>query len=121
ESVTGFAGGRGGSNSTFMMIQLKPMEVRQASAVDIVNRLRTQFQGVPGARMTLVPQQDIFVGGRQDSSGSYDYSLLASEIDILKTWLPRVQQALAGVPELVEVDTDDEDKGHRVELVIDHH
>src|SRR5690606_36659793 len=44
ESVTGFAGGRGGSNSTFMMIQLKPLAERQASAADIVNRLRTQFE-----------------------------------------------------------------------------
>ncbi|MGB6104273.1 MAG: efflux RND transporter permease subunit [Pusillimonas sp.] len=119
ESVTGFAGGRGGSNSTFMMIQLKPLEQRQASATEIVNRLRSQFQGVPGARMSLVPQQDIFVGGRQNSSGSYNYSLLASEIDILKTWLPQVQRALAGLPELVDVDTDVEDKGRRVELVID--
>ncbi|MDS1139226.1 multidrug efflux RND transporter permease subunit [Pusillimonas sp. SM2304] len=119
ESVTGFAGGRGGSNSTFMMIQLKPLAERQASAADIVNRLRTRFEGVPGARMFLVPQQDIFVGGRQSSGGSYDYSLLASEIATLKTWLPRVQQALAGLPELVDVDTDVEDKGRRVELVID--
>src|SRR5690606_36921015 len=111
ESVTGFAGGRGGSNSSFLMIQLKPLAQRQASAMQVVNRLRGQFQRVPGARMTLVPQQDIFVGGRQNTSGSYDYSLLASEIDVLKTWLPRVQQALVALPELVDVDTDIEDKG----------
>src|SRR5690606_27505533 len=92
---------------------------RQASAMEVVNRLRTQFQGVPGARMTLVPQQDIFVGGRQDSGGSYDYSLLASELSALNTWLPQVQKALAALPELVDVDTDVEDKGRRVELVID--
>ncbi|NYT58081.1 efflux RND transporter permease subunit [Alcaligenaceae bacterium] len=119
ESVTGYAGGRGGSNSTFMMIQLKPMEQRQASAIEVVNRLRSRFQGVPGARMTLVPQQDIFVGGRQGGSGSYDYTLLASELQALKTWLPRVQKAMAELPELVDVDTDVEDKGRRVELVID--
>ncbi len=119
ESVTGHAGGRGGSNSTFLMIQLKPMELRQASAIEVVNRLRSKFQGVPGARMTLVPQQDIFVGGRQGGSGSYDYSLLASELQTLKTWLPRVQKAMAELPELVDVDTDVEDKGRRVELVID--
>src|SRR5690606_1698525 len=63
--------------------------------------------------------QDIFLGGRMGGSGSYEYSLLASEIEVLKTWLPRVQQALTGVPELVDVDTDVEDKGRRVELVID--
>ncbi|NYT84182.1 efflux RND transporter permease subunit [Pollutimonas harenae] len=119
ESVTGHAGGRGGSNFTFMMIQLKPMAQRHASAMEVVNRLRSQFQNVPGARMTLVPQQDIFVGGRQNTSGSYEYSLLTSELEVLKTWLPQVQRALAALPELVDVDTDIEDKGRRVELVID--
>ncbi|WP_442593735.1 efflux RND transporter permease subunit [Parapusillimonas sp. JC17] len=118
-SITGFGGGRGGSNSSFMMIQLKPLEERKASAIQVVNRLRGQLQGVPGARLTLVPQQDIFVGGRMDSGGSYDYGLLGSELSILKEWLPRVQQALVGLPELVDVDTDIEDKGRRVELVID--
>src|SRR5690606_38421040 len=47
ESVTGFVGGRGGSNSSFMMIQLKPMEERKATAMQVVNRLRSQFTGVP--------------------------------------------------------------------------
>ncbi|HWK71842.1 MAG TPA: efflux RND transporter permease subunit [Burkholderiaceae bacterium] len=119
ESVTGFVGGRGGSNSSFMMIQLKPLAERNASATQIVNRLRGKFQGVPGARLTLVPQQDIFVGGRQSSGASYDYSLMGSELALLKEWLPKVQRAMAGLPELVDVDTDVEDKGRRVELVID--
>jgi len=119
ESVTGYAGGRGGSNSSFMMIQLKPLDERKVSANDVVNRLRGKFQGVPGARLTLVPQQDIYVGGRQDSAGSYEYNLMSSELSLLRTWLPRVQRALAGLPELVDVDTDVEDKGRRVELIID--
>ncbi|QAA95230.1 efflux RND transporter permease subunit [Pollutimonas thiosulfatoxidans] len=118
ESVTGFAGGRGGSNSSFMMIQLKPLEERQVGAMDVVNRLRGKFQDVPGARLTLVPQQDIFVGGRQGGA-SYEYSLMGSELEVLKTWLPRVQRAMAGLPELVDVQSDIEDKGRRVELIID--
>ncbi|MGB3289158.1 MAG: multidrug efflux RND transporter permease subunit [Burkholderiaceae bacterium] len=117
-SVTGFVGGRGGSNSSFMMIQLKPLSERNASATQVVNRLRGKFQGVPGARLTLVPQQDIYVG-RQSSSASYDYSLMGSELALLKEWLPKVQRAMVGLPELVDVDTDVEDKGRRVELVVD--
>ncbi|NGM86725.1 MMPL family transporter [Parapusillimonas sp. SGNA-6] len=119
DTVTGYVGGRGGSNSSFMTIQLKPLKERKVSANDVVNRLRGKFQGVPGARLTLVPQQDIYVGGRQNSAGSYEYNLLSSELSLLKTWLPRVQRALAGLPELVDVDTDVEDKGRRVELIID--
>lgn len=119
ETVAGFAGGRGGSNTSFLMIQLKPRADRKASATDVVNRLRSKFVGVPGARLTLVPQQDIFVGGPQGGSGSYDYGLLGSDLDAIKKWLPRVQQAMVGLPELVDVDTDIEDKGRRVQLVID--
>jgi multidrug efflux pump len=119
ESVAGFAGGRGGSNSSFLMIQLKPQAERKASATDVVNRLRPKFVGVPGARLTLVPQQDIFVGGPQGGSGSYNYGLMASDLEVIKTWLPRVQRALLEVPELVDVETDIEDKGRRVELVVD--
>lgn len=119
QSVTVHAGGRGGSNSSFLMIELKPMSQRTESAMEVVNRLRPQFQRTPGARLTLVPQQDIFVGGRQQSSGSHDYTLMSGDLDVLKTWMPRVQQALMGVPELVDVESDVEDKGRRVELVID--
>ena len=119
QSVTVYAGGRGGSNSSFLMIELKPLSERDESAMEVVNRLRPQFQRTPGARLTLVPQQDIFVGGRQQGAGSYDYTLMSGELDLLKTWMPRVQQALAELPELVDVDTDVEDKGRRVELVID--
>lgn len=118
DSVTGFAGGRGGSNSSFLLIQLKPVDQRNVSANDVVNRLRGRFMREPGARLFLVPQQDIRVGGRQGLS-SYEYSLMGSDLDLLKTWLPQVQRALAGLPELVDVDSDIEDKGRRVELVID--
>ena len=118
ESMVGFAGGRGGSNSSFMMIQLKPASVRDASANEVVNRLRGQLATEAGARMFLVPQQDIRVGGRQ-SSGAYDYTLMASELSVLRTWMPRVQRALSTLPELTDVDADTEDKGRQVNLVID--
>jgi multidrug efflux pump len=120
QAVTGFAGGRGGSNSTFMLIQLKPQDQRKASANDVVNRLRARLQSLPGTRMFLVPQQDIYVGGgHSQAGGSYDYSLLSGDLELLRTWLPRVQRAMAGLPELVDVDSDVEDKGRRVELRID--
>lgn len=118
DTVTGFAGGRGGSNSSFLLVQLKPFDERDVSATDVVNRLRNRFNNEPGARLFLVPQQDVQVGGHQ-GLGSFDYSLLASDLGLLKTWLPRIQQAMAGLPQLVDVESDIEDKGRRVELIID--
>lgn len=118
DSVTVFAGGRGGSNSSFIMIQLMPLEDGRASATQIVNRLRGKLQNTPGARLFLVPQQDIFVG-HSSQAGAYSYSLKGSDLDLLKTWVPRVRDAMAALPELVDVDSDVEDKGRRVELSVD--
>jgi len=120
ESITGYIGGRGGSNSSFLMIQLKPIAERDASAEDVVNRLRGKFTQEPGARLTLVPQQDIFVGGRGAAGGgSYEYSLRASELEDLSEWVPRVREAMAALPELTDVETDVEDRGQRIQLAID--
>ncbi|TAN28190.1 MAG: multidrug transporter subunit MdtC [Castellaniella sp.] len=118
DTVTAYAGGRGGSNSSFIQIQLKPLSERTTSAIDVVNRLRPRFQHAPGARMFLVPQQDIFVGN-SSRSGSYSYELLGSDLPLLARWLPQVRNALAALPELTDVDADVEDKGRQVELQVD--
>ena len=118
-SVAVFAGGRGGSNSSMILVELLPMGERDVSAFDVVSRLRNKLQSEPGARMFLTPQQDIFVGGGLGRSGSYSYSLLASDLALLKEWQPKVQRAMAALPELTDVDTDADDKGSRIELRID--
>src|SRR5690606_5364637 len=118
ESVTVFMGGRGGSTSSFMMIQLKPLDERDVSAVDVVNRLRPRFSNEPGARLTLFPDQDLSAGGRR-GSGSYDYTLMASELPLLQEWVVKLRAAMSELPELVDVENDIEDKAQRVELVID--
>lgn len=119
QSVAVFAGGRGGSNSSMILVELLPMDERDASAFDVVARLRKQLQSEPGARLFLTPQQDIFVGGGLGRSGSYNYSLLASDLQLLKEWQPKVRRAMAQLPQLVDVDADADDKGARVELRID--
>ncbi|WP_298013236.1 efflux RND transporter permease subunit [uncultured Castellaniella sp.] len=118
DTVTATAGGRGGSNSSFIQIQLKPLDQRRVSATQVVNRLRSRFEHTPGARMFLVPQQDIFVG-HSSRAGSYSYQLMGSDLALLNQWLQKVRTVLAGLPELVDVDDDVEDKGRRLELVVD--
>ncbi|MFA5487590.1 MAG: efflux RND transporter permease subunit [Candidimonas sp.] len=120
DTVAGFAGGRGGSTSSMLLVQLKPEGERDAGSREVINRLRPILQSQPGARLFLVPQQDIFLGGGQGSSaGEYEYSLKAGELGLIKTWLPRVRDALAGLPELVDVENDLDDRGQQIELVID--
>lgn len=118
-SVAVFAGGRGGTGSSMILVELLPLEDRDVSAQEVVNRLRGQLQSEPGARLFLTPQQDIFVGGGLGRAGSEQLTLLASDFEELKTWQPRVQRAMATLPELVDVDTDSDDQGQRIELLID--
>ena len=117
---TGVSGGPGGGqrNSANFFITLKPLAERKIAADAIVARLRGKLAHEPGANMFLVPVQDIRIGGRQ-ANAQYQYTLQADELDDLRTWEPRVRNALSQLPELTDVNTDQQDKGMQTSLVID--
>ncbi|HEY6721025.1 MAG TPA: efflux RND transporter permease subunit, partial [Burkholderiales bacterium] len=117
ENVVGFIGG-GQRNSGFMFITLKPLAVRKISADQVVARLRPRLASEPGASLFLVPVQDIRVGGRQ-SNAQYQFTLQADDLAQLRTWEPRIRQALSQLPELTDVNTDAQDKGLQTTLIID--
>ncbi len=117
ESVTGFTGG-GQRNGGFMFVSLKPLNERKMSADQVVARLRGKTAQVPGANLFLNPVQDIRVGGRQ-SNASYQFTLQADELETLRTWTPRLQRALLDVPQLADVNTDQQVKGLQTTLTID--
>ncbi|HSC98283.1 MAG TPA: efflux RND transporter permease subunit, partial [Casimicrobiaceae bacterium] len=56
--------------------------------------------------------------GRQSNS-QYQYTLQADDLNDLRAWEPRIRQALSQLPELVDVNTDQQDKGLQTTLVID--
>ncbi len=117
ESVVGFTGG-GQRNSGFMFVSLKPLKERKLSADQVIARLRPRLAQEPGANLFLVPVQDIRVGGRQ-ANAQYQFTLQADELAELRTWEPRVRNALSQLPELADVNTDQQDKGLQTTLVID--
>jgi multidrug efflux pump len=116
-TVTGFTGG-GQRNTGFMFIALKPLEERKVSADAVINRLRGKLAAVPGATLILQAAQDIRVGGRQ-SNAQYQYTLQGDNLNDLVAWSPRVLQALRDVPQLIDVNTDQQDKGLQATLTID--
>jgi multidrug efflux pump len=119
DSVVGFTGGGGQRNTGRTFIALKPLEERNQLSADAVSaRLRAKLAQVPGATLYLRPVQDINVGGRQ-SNALYQYTLQGDHLSELVTWAPRVLQALRGLPELVDVNSDQQDKGLQVALAID--
>ena len=117
-NVVGFSGGGGGRNTGFMFITLKPLAERRLSADQVVARLRAPIGKLAGANLYLVPVQDIRVGGRQ-ANAQYQFTLLTDELEALRVWAPRVRSALSDLPELVDVNTDQQDKGLQTSLVID--
>jgi multidrug efflux pump len=117
DNVVAFTGG-GQRNSGFMFVSLKPISERKISADGVIARLRPQLAHEPGASLYLQPQQDIRVGGRA-SNAQYQYTLQADNIDELRTWEPRIRQALSQLPILADVNTDQQDKGLQTSLVVD--
>ncbi len=120
QNVVGFTGGGGfgGRNTGSMFVSLKPLAERKVSADQVVARLRGKLAREPGASLFLVPVQDIRVGGRQAYS-QYQFTLQADELDQLRRWEPVVRRALAQVPELADVNTDQQDFGIQTSLFID--
>ena len=116
-TATGFTGG-GQRNSANMFIMLKPRPERTESVDAVINRLRGQLAHIPGANLFLAPVQDIRVGGRQ-SNAAWQYTLQADELTDLRTWEPRIRQALAQIPELADLNSDQQDKGQQTSLVFD--
>jgi multidrug efflux pump len=117
ETVVGFTGG-GQKNSGFMFISLKPLSERKVSASKIVARLRGKLAHEPGANLFLNPAQDVRIGGRQ-SNATYQYTVQADRLTDLRDWEPRIRRALAGLPELADVNSDEQDKGLQTSLVFD--
>ncbi|MHB8741936.1 MAG: multidrug efflux RND transporter permease subunit [Sulfuricaulis sp.] len=117
ENVVGFTGGSR-VNSGFMFISLKPLAERKLSIDRVIARLRGKLAREPGATLFLQAAQDIRMGGRQ-SNAQYQYTLQADELDDLRAWGPRVQQAMSQLPEIADVNSDQEDKGLQTTLVID--
>ena len=117
ENVVGFTGG-GQRNSGFMFMSLKPLKERGVSADQVVARLRPRLAQEAGANLFLVPVQDIRIGGRQ-SGAQYQFTLQADDLAELRLWEPRVRRALSGLPEITDVNTDQQEKGLQTLIVID--
>ncbi|AXU94457.1 multidrug efflux RND transporter permease subunit MdtC [Erwinia persicina] len=117
DSVVGFTGGSR-TNSGSMFISLKPLNQRSDTAQQVIARLRGKLAKEPGANLFLMAVQDIRVGGRESNAG-YQYTLLSDSLDDLREWEPKIRRAFAALPELADVNSDQEDKGAEMALTYD--
>ncbi|MGZ3477279.1 MAG: efflux RND transporter permease subunit, partial [Polyangiales bacterium] len=119
-SVSFMGGGPGGSagNTGTVFIALRPRSVRKTTADAIINRLRPQIAKVDGITLFLQSMQDVRIGGRLART-QYQYTLQDSNLDELLTWAPKMLDALRKIPELKDVNTDQQTSGRQITLKID--
>jgi multidrug efflux pump len=118
ETVVGFTGG-GQTNGGFMFMSLLPLNQRHISADGVITRLRREMAAVPGATLFLQAVQDIRVGGRA-SNAQYQYTLQGPTLEELNEWGPKIAAALQKETTiLADVNSDQQNKGLEVDLVID--
>ena len=118
DTVTSFTGGGSGGSTARMFGQLKPLNERKISADEVIARIRKATSQVPGAVLYLQAVQDLSVGGR-GSAAQYQYTLQADNLDDLTHWTPLLQKRLAKVPELRDVNSDQQMHGLETSLVVD--
>jgi multidrug efflux pump len=118
ETIVGFAGGNTSANQGRMFITLKPLKERKISADQVIGRLRRKLAVVPGATLFMQSAQDLTIGGRQ-SQAQFQYTLQGENLNDLNYWSPLLLQKLRALPELRDVNTDQQDKGLEATVIID--
>jgi len=119
DTVGAFTGGGGSTTNTArMFVSLKPLAQRKASASQVIARLRGKLARVPGASAFLRPVQDINVGGRM-SNAAYQYTLQGDDFEELSQWTPRLMERMRSIPQLTDLNTDQQNRGLEARLVID--
>jgi multidrug efflux pump len=109
-----YTGGNGSSNGGFIYVALKPLGSgpgeRKDSAMQVINELRPQINGLPIASAFLQPVQDLRIGGRS-SSALYQYTVQSDDIPDLAHWGPILLAQMKNLPGLEDVNTDQQNGG----------
>jgi multidrug efflux pump len=111
----------GQGNGGFLFIALKPLGhscqestkgcgLRQSSAMEIIARMRPKMNRLPTASAFLQPAQDLRIGGR-GSSATYQYTIQSDNITDLAKWGPILLQNMEKLPDLQDVNTDQQNGG----------
>ena len=120
-AVVGFAGATGGNateSTARLFTQLKPLKDRDASAQEVIQRLRPKVAQVVGAKFFMQAGQDVSVGGRL-SQTEYQFTLTDTDTEELNHWAPILQQEMQKAPELQDVATDQQIASPHIAITID--
>ena len=105
-------------NSGRLYINLKPRDSRQASAGQIMDRLRAATDSVQGISLFMQAAQDVQIDSRI-SRTQYQYTLTDADVVELSEWAPKLLNVLRNKPELSDVASDQQSGGLQVSVEVD--
>ncbi len=115
---SGGPGRNAGTASASLNVTLKPLSERKQSIDQVIARLRPKFFAIKGAQVFLQADQDLMAGGRAGNA-QYQYTLQGNDLAELRLWAEKLRLALQSVPQLTDVDTDEQPGGLETEVVVD--
>jgi multidrug efflux pump len=117
-SVTSFTGGGNGTSTARLFAGLKPLAERKINSDLVIARIRDKTANIPGASLFLQSVQDVGVGGRFGGA-QYQYTLQADNLSDLYHWAPIIVDRLQQIPELRDINTDEQNSGLQTYLAVD--
>ena len=102
--------GRAGNNGN-LFITLKPRNEREASAQQIIARLRPKLEKVEGARLYMQAAQDVRLGGRPTRT-QFEFTLQDADLGELNEWAPKILAKMQTLPRAARRRHRPADQGH---------
>ncbi|HLG96374.1 MAG TPA: efflux RND transporter permease subunit [Bryobacteraceae bacterium] len=121
ESLSSFIGIDGTNitmNSGRIQINLKPLNERSISALEVVRRLQPKLADVAGITLYMQPVQDLTVEDRV-SRTQFQYTLEDPKADELHDYANQMLAKMQALPELRDAASDQQDQGLKATLVYD--
>ena len=121
ESLSSFIGADGTNttlNSGRMSINLKPLNVRGITAIDVIRRLHKSLEHVEGIQLFMQPVQNITVDDRVTRT-QFQYSIESADTGTLQTWSSKFVEAMSKRHELEDIATDQQLGGKVIFVDVD--
>jgi multidrug efflux pump len=118
QNVIASVGGNSAQNQARMFVTLKPLAERKISVDQVIARLRPKLSHVPGATLYFQGVQDLQIGGRQ-ANAQFQYTLSGENLSELYEWAPKLLQKLRTIPELKDVNSDQQVSGLQANVIIE--
>ncbi len=121
ESLSSFVGVDGTNptlNSGRMLINLKPRDARTLNATQIMRRIQREAAAVPGITLYMQPSQDLSIDSTVART-QYQFVLESPNPDDFNTWVPRLMDRMAQIPQISDVATELQNKGLAMYIRVD--